>query len=115
MAYFRQNTGNSNDWAKWSIFAKDFKYNRHAVIGPGIYLNTISNSIYQIRSTRDLTPGGNRAEGVSLYSYAVVDAIANAGNLQTQLQERAFFQSATTTNSASVYDSIAPGVFRRKS
>ena len=114
MAYFRQNTGNSNDWAKWSIFAKDFKYNRHAVIGPGIYLNTISNSIYQIRSTRDLTPGGNRAEGVSLYSYAVVDAIANAGNLQTQLQERALFQSAITTNGASVYDSIAPGVFSEK-
>ena len=114
MAYFRQDTVNSNDWARWSIFSKDFKYNRHVAIGPGIYLNSISNSILQIRSTRDLTPAGNKADGVALYSYGVVDAIANAGNLQTQLVERAFFQSAITTTNTSSYDPIAPGVFSQK-
>ena len=68
MAYFRQTT-HPNDFAAWTTYAKNRKYNRHVAIGPGTYLNSLSNAIYQMRSTRVRTGSGNKAEGVSNYSY----------------------------------------------
>lgn len=68
MAYFRQTT-HAADYAAWIAYAKNRKFNRHVVIGPGTYLNSLSNAIYQMRLTRDRTPAGHRAEGVSNYSY----------------------------------------------
>ena len=72
MLYYRQTTPHyAESFAKWSKFAKDHRYNRHLVISPGGYENTISNTITQIRMTREPTAGGNRADGVCLYSYAI--------------------------------------------
>ncbi|MEP6662362.1 MAG: DUF4623 domain-containing protein [Verrucomicrobiota bacterium] len=105
MAYFREHTVNSNDWAAWSIFAKDFQYNRQAILGPGVYLNSISNSISQMRSTRNLTAAGNAARGVNLYSYAVVSKDG---------ESRATFQNALTNGGTTIYDPIAPGMFNQK-
>jgi len=45
MTYFDADVWGSA-WAKWTLFHKDHRYNRHVVVGPGIYLNTISNSLY---------------------------------------------------------------------
>jgi uncharacterized lipoprotein YddW (UPF0748 family) len=75
MAYFRQNDSGAGynratDWTNWSNFAKDHKFNRHVAMGAAVYLNSASNSIHQIRTTRVPTGSGNKAEGVSLYSYA---------------------------------------------
>ncbi len=70
MTYFDANTWGSA-WAKWTTFQKDHRYNRHVVVGPGIYLNTISNSLYQLHNARTPSPGGNYLDGICMYSYAV--------------------------------------------
>ena len=75
MAYFRQNDAGpgynrATDWTNWSNFAKDRKFNRHVALGAATYLNSASNSIHQLRTTRVPTASGNRADGVFLYSYA---------------------------------------------
>ena len=40
------------DWTKWINFLKDRHGNRHMIIGPGIYLNSLSNAILEIQQTR---------------------------------------------------------------
>ena len=52
-------------------FEKDRKFNRHMIIGPGIYLNSLANAILELQMTRDASPAGNYAQGFSGYSYAV--------------------------------------------
>ena len=71
MTYFNQDKWGSA-WANWSIFEKDHRYNRHVIMGPGPYQNTISNSLYQLQSSRQPTAEGNRADGMCLYCYAVL-------------------------------------------
>lgn len=70
MTYFDAGSWGSA-WAKWTTFQKDHRYNRHVVVGPGIYLNTISNSLYQLHDARTPSPGGNYLDGICMYSYAV--------------------------------------------
>ena len=72
MNYFRQHT-HPTDFRNWLNFAKDHKFDRHFVNGPGIYLNSVSNAIVQMRMSRDLSPGGNRANGAVGYSYRVTN------------------------------------------
>ncbi len=58
-----------NDWTKWINFEKDRHGNRHMYIGPGIYLNSLSNAILELQQTRTASPSGNYAHGFSGYSY----------------------------------------------
>lgn len=60
-----------NDYVRWMNFEKDRKGNRHMVIGPGIYLNSLSNAIRELQMTRDPSPAGNYADGFCGYSYRV--------------------------------------------
>jgi uncharacterized lipoprotein YddW (UPF0748 family) len=101
---YLDHAANGAAWSNWSLFAKDHRYNRHLVIGPGVYLNSVSNAMVQMRSTRSQTPSGNRADGLVLYSYAVPN---------DEGVPPATFQAALTTNSASVYDSQSPGIFNQ--
>jgi uncharacterized repeat protein (TIGR02543 family) len=59
------------DYTKWMTFEKDRKFNRHMIIGPGIYLNSLANAILELQMTRDASPAGNYAHGFSGYSYRV--------------------------------------------
>src|SRR5690606_22269482 len=68
MTYYNQ-ASLPNDYARWMNFQKDRKANRHVVVGPGIYLNSLNNAILQIQMTRNATPAGNHAQGFSGYSY----------------------------------------------
>lgn len=71
MMYFDQRRW-SNAWADWSIFAKERTYGRHVALGQGSYLNTASNMIYQLRTTRTPSPNSNAVpSGLAVYSYAV--------------------------------------------
>ncbi len=100
MAYFRQET-HAAAWADWSRFAKQNRFQRHLALGVGAYLNTISNSIVQMRNTRaSQGPAVPRADGVLVYSYAVP---ARDG------VPRAEFITALT--SPTVHDPILPPVF----
>jgi len=70
MTYYNQ-ASLPNDYQRWLDFQKDRKFNRHNVVGPGIYLNSLSNAILQLQMTRDSTPAGNYADGFCGYSYRV--------------------------------------------
>ena len=59
------------DYTKWMNFEKDRKVNRHMIIGPGTYLNSLANAILELQMTRDASPAGNYAQGFSGYSYRV--------------------------------------------
>jgi uncharacterized lipoprotein YddW (UPF0748 family) len=60
-----------NDYTRWMNFEKDRKANRHMIVGPGTYLNSLTNAISEIHMTRNPSPAGNYAEGFSGYSYRV--------------------------------------------
>ncbi len=100
MAYFRHEE-RAADWANWNRFIKNRRYQRHAAPGAGIYLNTISNSIVQFRSTRTTTSQGYRADGLVGYSYAVPD--------KDDLGRTVFF--AALTSSPNAYDTNSVPLF----
>jgi hypothetical protein len=100
MAYFDQGGQYAPAWTNWNRFAKDHRYNRHAVIGPGIYLNSISNALFQMRYTRLPSPAGNFSDGVCGYSYAV-PTDPNEGNVPRST----FLDALTETNTAWRFDS----------
>ena len=99
MSYFRQATY-ATDYLNWGNFAKDHKFNRHVVIGPGIYLNSVSEAIVQMRQTRSATATGKIAEGSCGYSFRVTNKDGVS---------RATFLGALTT--ASGYDVVSPPIF----
>lgn len=101
MNYFRHAVASyARDYTNWSNFAKDHRYNRHAVIGPGLYLNSVSSSIVQMRQTRLPTAGGQRADGVCGYSYR---------STNTNGVSRATFINALIAPTA--YDPVTPPIF----
>ena len=71
-----------NDYTSWMNFEKDRKVNRHMIIGPGIYLNSLANAICELQMTRDASPAGNYAHGFSGYSYRVPYSERHLGRLQ---------------------------------
>jgi hypothetical protein len=58
---------------RWMEFEKDHQYRRAAVIGLGIYMNTIAGSLEQMRRARQASAAGTRSLGVSLFSYAATN------------------------------------------
>jgi uncharacterized lipoprotein YddW (UPF0748 family) len=104
MNYFRQET-HPDDYVNWSNFARDRAFNRHAVIGPGTYLNSLSNALVQMRQTRTLSPGGNVADGICGYSYAVpIDP-------DTGVSRATFLAALTQTNTSRTYETNAQPLF----
>lgn len=80
MNYDREHEPDQKLWFdQWITWEKDHQYGRHIVIGPAAYLNSISGTLDQIRRALAPSPSGNRAAGVSLYSYAETnkDGISN--------------------------------------
>lgn len=61
----QQQPRNQELYAQWVKFAVAHRYDRHVVISPAAYLNTIPDTLDQIRIART-----NGADGVCLYSYA---------------------------------------------
>ncbi|HEY9171868.1 MAG TPA: immunoglobulin domain-containing protein [Verrucomicrobiae bacterium] len=60
-----------NDYTRWMNYEKDRHGNRHMIIGPGTYQNSLANAILQLQMTRDPSPAGKYAQGFSGYSYRV--------------------------------------------
>ena len=54
----------------WDNFVKTHRYNRHVVISPAIYMNSISNVLQQIQIARRSGSDGKSPDGVCFYSYA---------------------------------------------
>ncbi len=101
MAYFDQSGAYAQDWTNWCNFIRDYQYNRHAAIGPGIYLNATADAIREMRFTRAASPSGHTARGVCGYSYAVPDK--NSTPFATFL--------TYLTNAPTAYDPVSPAIF----
>jgi len=78
MCYFDKRESYASDYDDWIAFAKQRQYNRGTVIGPGIYMNSVADSIYQLRQTRDPVDG-RPAMGAIMYSYASTNDENNDG------------------------------------
>ncbi|MBI3978372.1 MAG: family 10 glycosylhydrolase [Chloroflexi bacterium] len=75
MAYFRESDPVHRDWYdQWIEWSKNHRYSRHVSIGLGIWQNSPAETFDQI--SRALAPSktGQRADGVSLYSWAITGA-----------------------------------------
>jgi uncharacterized lipoprotein YddW (UPF0748 family) len=103
MAYFNQGGSFASAWTNWNTFAKDRRYNRHTAIGPGIYLNSMSNALFQMRYTRRPSPSGNFADGLCGYSYAVPTSDSTP--------RATFLAALTTTNTSRLYETNAVPLF----
>ncbi|MBN1193619.1 MAG: family 10 glycosylhydrolase [Coriobacteriia bacterium] len=61
-----------DDYVRWINFEKDRKFNRHMIIGVGVYHNVdINDAIEELLMTRTPSPAGNYANGWCGYSYRV--------------------------------------------
>jgi uncharacterized lipoprotein YddW (UPF0748 family) len=75
-----------NQWIEWE---KDHQYNRQIVIGPGIYMNYIEDSLEQIRRAQAPSQQGNYAAGVCLFSYGASN-IYSCSDFKTPAASRGF-------------------------
>lgn len=101
MAYFDQAGSYRLAWTNWCNFTRDHQYNRHAVIGPGVYLNAIADAVLQMRHTRLPSPAGNYVRGVVGYDY----------NTPYKGGAGQFAGFRTNLTAASVYDPVSPPIF----
>lgn len=60
-------------WTHWTVFVKDHQYDHLSAMGIGAWMNAIPSTIQQIQDTRTPDAAGNRAAGVSIFSYASTD------------------------------------------
>jgi uncharacterized lipoprotein YddW (UPF0748 family) len=65
-----------NQWIEWE---KDNQYGRQIIIGPGVFLNYIEQSLEQIRRAQAPSARGNYAAGVSLFAYGWNNLYSNDG------------------------------------
>jgi uncharacterized lipoprotein YddW (UPF0748 family) len=75
MMYFNQ-TRHPTYWPQWADFVKDHQYGRISTLGVGGYLNDTSNALAQIASAHLPSALENTAAGVTLFSYASTDSVA---------------------------------------
>jgi hypothetical protein len=99
--------GNQRLWyERWNEFAKDNQFARETAIGSAVYLNTISNSMVQVRKALEPSTTGNQGIGWVGYSYATPDLETTPSNRN---ERRAQLTLALTQPSS--YDPILPPVF----
>lgn len=67
--YSEWNPDQQNWYNQWIEWEKDHQYGRQIVIGPGIFMQYIEQSLDQIRRAQEPSALGNTAVGVALYSY----------------------------------------------
>jgi uncharacterized lipoprotein YddW (UPF0748 family) len=101
--------GDQRSWyMHWNDFAKEHQYRRQTSIGAAIYLNTVANSVTQVRKA--LAPSSSGASGVGWvgYSYRTPDARTNAGTRSGDLSRAELTRALTQP---SEYDGVTPPVF----
>jgi uncharacterized lipoprotein YddW (UPF0748 family) len=70
MNYYSEWNANQQNWYnQWIEWEKDHQYGRQIVIGPGIFMQYIEQSLDQIRRAQEPSALGNKAAGVALFAY----------------------------------------------
>ncbi len=95
-------------YVHWSDWAKDHQYRRSTTVGAALYLNTIANSVIQVRKALGPSAAGNSGIGWVGYSYRTPDDLANAGQ---RIGDASRAELTTALTQPSAYDPILPPVF----
>lgn len=93
---------------EWNEFIKDNQYGRQSAIGAGISMNSVEDTITQVRKAEAPSAAGNRAVGWVGYSYGTPDRLALQGTRSADAS-RAELRRALTQPSE--YDPVTPPVF----
>ena len=79
MNYKREHIPAQAIWTDhWNEWTKDHQYGRSAMIGLGVYLNSVEGTLRQLRRSLDKSRSGNGVIGVSFYSLANPDSAVPA-------------------------------------
>jgi uncharacterized lipoprotein YddW (UPF0748 family) len=79
MNYKRENASSGvRQFDRWSEWVKNHQYNRSALVGIGVYLNSIEGTLRQTRRALSPSTTGNRTLGTIFYSMASSNAAASA-------------------------------------
>jgi uncharacterized lipoprotein YddW (UPF0748 family) len=109
MNYKREHLDNQRTWyEQWNEFAKDNQYARATTIGAAIYLNTVANSVIQVRKALAPSASGRSGVGWVGYSYRTPDDRTNAGTRSGDASRAELTRALTQP---SEYDAILPPVF----
>lgn len=98
-----RNESTTPGFASWANFTKDRQYNRAAAIGMGWYLNSIGNTISQIKQARTASAGGKNAVGIVGYSYGVPN--------KDGISQATTWAALTNDSTAEIYDPGGTPVF----
>lgn len=79
MNYRREVSPDAEQYREWSAFVADTQYDRHAVVGSGLYRNEIGDSVDQIRAALTESDAGNAVVGWTGFSYGTPDVLAAYG------------------------------------
>lgn len=75
MTYDQESSAQQRQWFDaWIEWIKNHSYGRHVVIGVGAFMNDIDDTLAQTQRALEAARSGQRASGVSFYSYAQADA-----------------------------------------
>jgi uncharacterized lipoprotein YddW (UPF0748 family) len=92
----------------WNEFAKDHAYGRQVAIGSAIYLNSIGDSVTQVREALAPSAAGNPSHGWVGYSYRTPDSLTNTGQRSGDASRAELTRALTQP---SEYDAVTPPVF----
>ncbi|MDI6782877.1 MAG: family 10 glycosylhydrolase [bacterium] len=107
MSYFDDDSYPST-FRGWASFAVNSSYGRHAYIGPGVYLNTTTQTIRQIFYCRETA----KAQGVVNYSYRSTNDGGVSNTAFYQMMSTQFYSTATHTPSMSWKSEPTTGILK---
>jgi len=86
----------------WNAFIKDHQYDRQAAIGTALHMNTVDDSIAQIRMAIAPTPTGRNAAGWVGFSYRTPDIFVNQRIRPAEAARAELTRALTTSPGPSV-------------
>ena len=114
MNYKREHISAQAGWTdRWNEWTRNHQYGRAAMVGLGVYLNSIEGSLRQVRRSLQPSAAGNRDIGVSFYSLANTDSAVPANPLSippgqdTPARGAMEFASALTAGHFAYEDTVA--------
>ncbi|MCX7919983.1 MAG: family 10 glycosylhydrolase [bacterium] len=107
MAYFDDDSYPTT-FRNWASFAVNSTYGRHAYIGPGVYLNTTTQTVRQIYYCRETA----KAHGIVNYSYRATNDGGVSNTAFYQMMSTQFYSTATHTPSMSWKSQPTTGILK---
>jgi len=93
----------------WNAFIRDHQYRRQTAIGTGLYLNTVDDSLVQIRGALATTAGGRGGAGWVGFSYRTPDRLVNERRRAPEYARAELAAALTTVPWAAPLTAAPPG------